>query len=154
MSVGRICRREVHVAGINETAEAAARRMKERSLGTLLVVNDSREPIGILTDRDLVTRVVAERRDPRDTRLEEIMTLRPKTISEDSPVEAAIALMGSGGFRRLPVVNQAGKLLGILSLDDLLSALVREFTDMERIFEKEAPPLKVRFVAAETQTQS
>jgi CBS domain containing-hemolysin-like protein len=69
----------------------------------------------------------------------------------DSPVDAAIALMGSGGFRRLPVVNQGGKLVGILSLDDVLKLLVEELAHMGRILEKESPPRKVRVGAAKTQ---
>jgi CBS domain-containing protein len=139
MSVGRICQREVNTARLDESVDAAARRMKERSVGTLLVLNSESEPVGILTDRDIVTRVVAEGRNAHSTRIRDVMTSRPKTIIEETPIESAIAMMRSGGFRRLPVVDQAGKLVGIVTLDDILALFAEEFVDVGLLLDKEAP---------------
>jgi CBS domain-containing protein len=127
MSVGRICSREIDIAEANETARDAARRMLQRGVGTLVVLNDERQPIGLVTDRDLVLRVLAPARDPETTRVREIMTADPKVLREDSPIEGALGLMRAGSFRRVPIVDAAGRLVGILTLDDVLSLLAEEF---------------------------
>ena len=95
-----------------------------------------------MTDRDIVTRVVAEGRNPHGTGIRDVMTSRPKTINEETPIESAIAMMRSGGFRRLPVVDQAGKLAGIVTLDDILALFAEEFVDVGLLLDKEAsrPP--------------
>jgi len=126
MPVGRICSRIVHLADIDESAATAARRMAEKEVGTLIIVNEVKYPVGIVTDRDLTTRVLAKNRDARKTRLATIMTATPKTVRETTPIEQALALMRAGGFRRLPVVDDAGKLIGILSMDDVLELLAEE----------------------------
>ncbi len=128
MSVGRICNRVVVLAGPHETAKIAAKRMLEHRVGTLLVLNDLRQPIGILTDRDLVTRVMAIGKDPEKVDVSDVMTRNPTTISEDTPLETTVSLMRSGGFRRMPVVSDGERLVGIVSLDDVLSMLAEEFT--------------------------
>ncbi len=133
MSVGRICCREVQLAGADETVMAAARRIGERRVGTLLVLNEGKEPIGLITDRDLVLRVIASGKDPQTTHVSDVMTRPLKVIREDSPIEAALGLMRAGPFRRLPVVNQAGQLVGILSLDDVLALLAEEFAHIGRV---------------------
>ena len=69
MSVGRICVREVDTAEENESVQVAARRMHARNVGTLLILDDAKQPIGILTDRDLTTRVLAEGRDRKEKRV-------------------------------------------------------------------------------------
>ncbi len=139
MSVGRICCREVNVVEVTETVEVAAQRMKERSVGTLVVLNASKEPIGILTDRDIVTRVVAERKSPSERRVGQVMTPLPKTVEEDTPIETALALMRSGAFRRLPVVDRAKKLVGVVSLDDVLCLLSEEFSEIGKLIAHAVP---------------
>jgi CBS domain-containing protein len=93
----------------------------------------------VLTDRDLAVRVVAGGRDPRAMSVGEAMTASPKTASEGTPIESALALMRAGAFRRLPVVNDDGKLVGIVSLDDVLALLVEEFASIGGLLEREAP---------------
>ncbi len=111
MSVGRICVREVDLAAADESVVGAARRMGERRVGTLIILNDAQAPIGVVTDRDLVTRVLATGRDPQSTRVGEIMTRDPKVIEEDSPIESALSLMRAAGvfvtFERGPVPTPA-----------------------------------------------
>ena len=127
MSIGRICNRDVWIAAHNETAATAASRMAQHNVGTLLVVNDRRQPIGILTDRDLVTRVMAVGQNPNETLVGSIMTHHPLTVSEDTSIEQAVGMMRSGGFRRMPVVADCEQLVGIVSLDDVLHLLADEF---------------------------
>jgi CBS domain-containing protein len=139
MSIGRICTRYVDLADAEETVQAAARRMLERKVGTLVILNDRKEPVGILTDRDLALRVVAPGGNPSQIRVGEVMTRGPKSVTEETPIEQALALMRSGAFRRLPVVGPDGALVGLVSLDDILSLLAEEFRDLGALVEKEMP---------------
>lgn len=139
MSVGRICIREVDTAEAGETAFRAAERMLQRAVGTLVVVNYAHEPIGIVTDRDLVERVVAKGRHPLETQLRDVMTVGPTAIFENSPIESALSLMRSGKFRRLPVVDANQRLVGLVSLDDILMLLAGEFTEVGKLLQQETP---------------
>jgi len=120
MSVGQICQHQVDQVDVEETVREAARLMSQRAVGTLVIVNNEKEPIGIITDRDILTRVVAMARDPVTTLVGEVMTPRCTKVREETPIEKALCLMRSGSFRRLPVVDRMGKLKGIVSLDDIL----------------------------------
>lgn len=139
MSAGRICVREVDVVDSDETVWQAAVRMQSRAVGTLVVLDESKVPIGLVTDRDLVERVMAKQRDPNDTLVSDAMTKPPKVIHEDASIESALSLMRSGRFRRLPVVDDNGKLVGLLSLDDVLMLLAEEFKDIGQLLERETP---------------
>ena len=130
MSIGRICCREVFTATIAERALVAARRMAAEGVGTLVIVDASRTPVGVLTDRDLVVRVLAAGKAPDAVSLADVMTPAPKVAMEDGPIEAALRLMRAGGFRRVPVVDRNGALVGILSLDDVLALLAEELTQV------------------------
>jgi CBS domain-containing protein len=139
MSVGRICVRDVDLADADETVRQAANRMHQRAVGTLVILNAANEPIGIVTDRDLMERVLAEGRDPRTTLVGNVMTSDPRTVSEDASIESALSLMRSGRFRRLPVVDRDGRLVGLISLDDVLMLLAEEFTRIGQLLERETP---------------
>jgi CBS domain-containing protein len=139
MSVGRICTRYVDLADPDETVQSAARRMLERKVGTLVILDHAKQPVGLLTDRDLVLRVLALGQDPRQTLVGQVMTREPKTITEGTPIEQALALMRSGSFRRLPVVVGDGTLVGLVSLDDILSLLVEELREVGTLVEREMP---------------
>ncbi|MGQ0635988.1 MAG: CBS domain-containing protein [Planctomycetaceae bacterium] len=148
MSVGKICVRRVDVARPDEPVQACAQRMRARKVGTLVAVNKGCEPIGIITDRDLAVRLVADGLDPLKTLLSEVMTKDPTTVSDDSPVEDALRLMRQGSFRRLPVVDRAGKLSGIVSLDDILDLLSHEFREIGRLLVEESPESLAREFAS------
>ncbi|MBN68854.1 MAG: hypothetical protein CME32_06175 [Gimesia sp.] len=139
MTAGRICTREVDLVDQNESVQVAAERMNSRNVGTLIVLDEESHPIGMLTDRDLALRVVGKGRDAIETTVCDIMTRFPYNISEDTSIEAALTKMRSGGFRRLPVVDREGKLLGVLTLDDILELLCEEFTEIGKLIQKESP---------------
>jgi CBS domain-containing protein len=67
------------------------------------------------------------------------MTILPKTVSEETPIESALLLMRSGRFRRIPVVDRANTLLGLVTLDDVLMLLAEEFTQIGRLLKRETP---------------
>jgi len=138
MSVGRICTREVDTASFDETAFDAAQRMRDRQVGSLVVLDETR-PVGIVTDRDLTVRVLAAGRDPKAVRVSEVMTPSPTTIREDDSIEAALGYMRTGRFRRLPVVGPSGRLVGLIALDDVLELVAEELTDIGQLLKREAP---------------
>jgi CBS domain-containing protein len=139
MSVARICCREVDTAEPQETVRAAAQRMASRAVGMLLVLDEEQRPIGIVTDRDIAIRVVGEGRDPAALTVADVMSRSPRTVSELAAIEDALALMRSHGVRRLPVVSPQGALVGVVTLDDILSLLADELWQLGRVIAKSSP---------------
>jgi CBS domain-containing protein len=141
MTIGRICRRDVDVVDPETTARVAAQRMAARNVGSLLVVDGRRRVLGVVTDRDLALRVVAQGGDPHLTRVGDVMTSHPDTVSEETSVEDALAVMRSRGVRRLPVIGPGHSLIGVVSVDDVLVLLAEEFGDLSRLIEHSSPQL-------------
>jgi CBS domain-containing protein len=139
MSIGKICKREVDCAESDESVSRAADRMRDRMVGCLVVLNKARQPIGILTDRDVTLRIVAANRDPCTTTVEEVMTREPKIAKEETSIERAVSLMRRGAFRRLPVIDDAGELIGLVTLDDILMSLCDEFSSIGALLDRETP---------------
>lgn len=96
----------------------AAQAMVTRNIGAVPVLRDG-VLVGIFSERDLMRRVVAEGRDPRTTRVEEVMTEDPLTVAPNESVETCMLLMRRHGFRHLPIC-EGGELRGVVSLRDVL----------------------------------
>jgi CBS domain-containing protein len=96
----------------------AAETMRANDIGDVVVVDDNGELSGILTDRDIVVRVVAEGRDPRATRIGDIASRELTAVSPDDPIDRAVQLMRERAIRRLPAVEK-NKVVGIVSIGDL-----------------------------------
>lgn len=139
MSVGRICVREVDVISEDESAQTAAGRMHSRKVGTLVVVDSETRPVGIVTDRDLTVRVLAKGLDGTQLPVRDVMTHTPETVYPETAIEDALRRMRVGAFRRVPVVDDDGRLVGLLSLDDILELLAEEFTEIGRLIHEEEP---------------
>ncbi|MBD3676169.1 MAG: CBS domain-containing protein [Planctomycetaceae bacterium] len=139
MTVGKICVREVEIVPKHETLQVAAAQMRDRNVGALVVLDDGQEPLGILTDRDVTIRVVADGLDCRQMKVCDVMTELPYSIEEGTPIEDALARMRRGPYRRLPVVNRNRQLVGLLTLDDILDLLSEEFSTIRGILAAEAP---------------
>ncbi len=105
----------------DEPVSKAAQLMKKEDIGPVLVVNNGRDKmlVGIVTDRDLALKVVAEGRDPRDTKVEEVMSKKLVTCRADDDVEQAMSAMAQYQLRRIPVVADGMKLVGIISQADV-----------------------------------
>lgn len=97
--------------------DEACRRMSERRVGSVAIIDDSGRLVGIFTGRDAVGRVLARQRDPATTRLADVMTADPQTLSPEQTAIDALRLMWDGGFRHLPLVKQ-GKVVGVVSRGD------------------------------------
>jgi CBS domain-containing protein len=100
--------------------------MWTRKVGALVVADDAGKPLGILTDRDIVVRVVAAGKDPAKVQVGRVVRRQPAVIREDRGVLDATRILSRRGVRRLPVVDARGKLVGMLALDDLLMLLGSE----------------------------
>jgi CBS domain-containing protein len=117
---------DVVTCGPATTALAAARLMRERHTGDLVVIEEpsgDRSPLGIVTDRDIVVEVLAKDLDPAMTPVTAFMR-RPLVLAEESEDAAqALERMRQHGIRRIPVVDPGRRLVGIVTLDDLLHQL-------------------------------
>ena len=110
---------EQHPLIMNETASvsAACESMRESQAGSVLVTGDTGRLVGIFTGRDAVCRVLAEGRDAVGTRLAQVMTPNPATLSPEQTAIDALRLMWDGGFRHVPLVAN-GRILGVVSRGD------------------------------------
>jgi CBS domain-containing protein len=133
MAIHEICSRDVVFIAPGESVAQAARLMREHHIGSLVVVdraNGGLRPIGMMTDRDVAIGVVALGLDPEATPVEAAMRGSVAAVREDEGVARVVALMRSEGVRRLPVVDKAGKLVGLVAADDLIDLLAEEMTGL------------------------
>jgi CBS domain-containing protein len=148
MGIGEICTREVVFVNGDETVLEAVRLMRDHHVGAVVVV-EKRDirllPVGILTDRDVAVRVVASERAPGAVRVSEVMTSPAHTAAEGDDVYGTIERMRAKGVRRVPVVDRAGSLVGILSVDDLVDLIAEEMANLAKLVSsgtaRKAPPL-------------
>jgi CBS domain-containing protein len=140
MPVGEICNREVVVAQKSLSVREAAQLMRSRHVGDLVVIEerDGRTyPVGIVTDRDIVVEVVAAGVNPDALTVADIIGPELTTVGESEGVYEAFFYMRSKGVRRMPVVNREGGLVGIVTLDDLLSLLAEEMSELAKLVSRE-----------------
>ena len=138
--VGAICVRSVQIASPEETVRAVARRMAKAGVGTVVVLGEAQRPVGILTDRDITVRCVAQGRDPDATEVAAVMTTPVTCVHESTPIESALARMAGVHARRLAVVDDEERLVGILALDDVLELLSEEAATIGRLLAQRAEP--------------
>ena len=103
----------------------AARIMKSQDSGVVPVV-DGKKIVGIITDRDIVVRGLAEGKNLADARVSELMSKSVRTLREDASVDEALELMSSADIRRLPIVNGSDELVGIVSIGDISKGATRD----------------------------
>jgi|ERR1051326_7664562 len=96
----------------------AATMMRDEDVGIAPVV-EGRKLVGMLTDRDIATRIVAEGKDPQSTKVRDVMTTRLVTIDPDQEIDEAMRLMAEHQVRRLPIVEEDGRLIGVVAQADI-----------------------------------
>jgi len=116
-----------------DSVSRAARVMRREHVGRVPVVSDqrTRELIGIVTDRDLAIKVVGESRDPNNTTVNDVMTRTIVVCREDEDLSSAIAAMEEHQIRRIPVIDQGGRIVGIISQADVAPRLYAAQTTVE-----------------------
>ena len=129
MSLERIGSKTVVTISSDASVLEAAKLMHSKHIGCLVVTDNSR-PTGILTDRDIVLKLVAGEKKPEETTVKNIMTTNPTMVNVNYDVLDAVRLMRDRGVRRLPVIDEHRHLLGIITLDDVLTAFGAELGDL------------------------
>ena len=109
----------------NDTVSQAARIMRREDIGPVPVINDdqSKQLIGIITDRDLALKVVAESRDPIHTKVADVMTSTIFVCRDEDDVSSAISAMEEYQIRRIPVLDDNGRIVGIISQADVATRI-------------------------------
>lgn len=135
MSLRQYCDHRVLILSSDTSAYDAARALEANHVGSI-IVQDSGQVRGIVTDRDVALRVVGRRLPPEQTRLRDIMTPEPTTAAVDGSEEEAIAAMRARHVRRVPVVD-GQRVVGIVSLDDFVVSGVIEPAEAAEIIENQ-----------------
>lgn len=118
-------RKKVLIAPPDTSVSTVAKLMATNKVSAVMVV-DNRRLVGIFTERDAVFRVIAQDRDAQTTRLVEVMTRAPKTVTPDESFGYALLMMHENGFRHVPVIEN-GEVIGIVSARNALDPELEEF---------------------------
>lgn len=140
MKVKDLCTLETQIIEKNETAQAAALAMQEAKVGSLVVVDvlpNGDLPIGIITDRDIALKVASQDVRPSMLVVEDFASETLLTVQGNEDVYDVLGKMRQKSVRRVPVVDKAGFLVGIISIDDILEFLVGELKEMTSIMKHE-----------------
>jgi len=116
----RVSQKHILRVGPQANVREAAGIMTRAGCGSVLVMEAPDTLIGIVTERDLMTRVLAKGMDPDHTTVREIMTPNPLCVPPETPVADAVVIMLERGFRHLPIVSRGNKILGVFSVRDAL----------------------------------
>lgn len=136
MSVGEFCTREVVIANKKADITEVAQLMRKYHVGDVIVVERKDEqtiPVGIITDRDIVVELIAQKVDLDDVTAADVMSFDMLVVTTKDGIWETLQQMRSRGVRRVPVVNERGSLEGILCHDDMVELLAEELTLLARI---------------------
>lgn len=140
MLIKDLCTLDVVYVEPATSALAAARLMRERHVGDLVVVDEARgaqEPIGVVTDRDIVIEVLGKDLDPAKVSVRQIMRTPVVVAQSNEDVATAIERMRAHGVRRIPVMGGDGTLAGILCFDDLILQLASDASALAEVVRRE-----------------
>ncbi len=129
MSLQQFCQRPVVTVSPEMSIVEACHLMWEKNVGCVVAV-EARKPCGMLTDRDAALKVVRERKDPQQTQVREIMTANPACIKVDKTLHELTTLMRQHHVRRVPIVDGDEKVMGMVTLDDIVMLLGEEMSDL------------------------
>jgi CBS domain-containing protein len=140
MLLKELCTPDVVYCTVDTTAASAARLMRERHVGDVVIVEDAegdQTPIGVVTDRDLVVEVLAKERDPAKVKVREIMRTPLVVARTSEDASDALERMKVHGVRRIPVMDEHRKLTGIFCLDDLIKRLAADAAALAAVVARE-----------------
>ncbi len=138
MPIQDLARDDVVSASPETSVSELSRQMRDESVGSVVITNDD-QTVGIVTDRDLTTRVLAEEANPNDQTAEDVMSTDLCTVSPESGFYEAAQTMSEHGVRRLPVCTDDGKLAGIITADDLTELLADEQQQLAAVIQAQRP---------------
>lgn len=150
MALGEFCNRDVVIVSQTDSIQETVSLMRSKHVGTVVVVEkkDSNViPVGMVTDRDIVIKVIAENIELAPLTAGDVMSADMVTIQESADLMDAIKLMRIKGIKRIPVVNDLGSLEGILAVDDVLELLAELVSDLAQLSQREQTLEKKRTVS-------
>jgi CBS domain-containing protein len=127
--LGNIEAARVEALPLGATVEEAMRLIAKPGASSVVVTDAEQRLVGLITERDLCTRVLAAGVDPRRTRVEDIMTRDPVTLRTDQPLTHALAQMDVGGYRHIPLVDQDHRPAGVITARRIINYLAEFFPD-------------------------
>jgi len=133
MKVGEYCKHGVVTVSSTADIVEVAKTMRDEHVGFLVVVNDGdpqRKPVGVLTDRDIVLQVCAQEVDPHSVTAADVMSNKPLVASESDDLNEVMQAMRIAGFRRVPVLTNAGSLTGVIAMDDTVDIVAGLMCDI------------------------
>jgi CBS domain-containing protein len=136
MSVGEYCNREVIITDRETTILEAAKLMRRHHVGSLIVVDeqgDGKVPIGILTDRDIVVKLLAYEVDLEKISIGDAMSFDLVTVTEEDDIVETVEKMRGWGVRRLPVIDHQGAIVGLLAVDDMIELLAEQMNNLAKL---------------------
>jgi CBS domain-containing protein len=134
MLVGSVMSRDPVVIDGDHTVQAVARLLRERDVGAVVVVDEAGRAVGMLTDRDLAVRALAARpKDPGSLPVDRIMSSPVFTAHEDTLVFDLLREMAKRRIRRVPITDAEKRVIGVVSMDDLILLLVTEFANVAEV---------------------
>lgn len=139
MPVQDLARSNVVTASKETAVAEIAELMADEMVGSVVIAEDNM-PVGIVTDRDLALRCVAEAADPTELTAENVMTEDVHTIQPDAGFYEAVGQMSDNAIRRLPVTDDNEKLVGILTTDDLEELLADEHQELAEVIQAQRAP--------------
>jgi CBS domain-containing protein len=140
MPIGELAIRQVVVASRETSVLDAAKLMRQHHVGDVVItdqIGGRRVPVGIVTDRDLVLEVLAQEVDPAKLSVGDIITGDLTTVKDYEGVFQTIQVMRAKGARRIPVVDNEGALVGIVSVDDFVELLAEELGELSKLISRE-----------------
>ncbi len=140
MTAGEYCNREIVVSEQTDSVTDAATLMRQHHVGDLVVVERQGEktlPVGIITDRDIVIEVIAQKIDPNSLCIKDVMSTKLVTINEKATFLDTLELMRNQGIRRVIVVDEQGSLQGLLSADDAIELIAEEMNHLTKLIKRE-----------------
>ncbi|MWV40410.1 CBS domain-containing protein [Natrialba sp. INN-245] len=138
MPIENLARSNVVTAQEHDSVQELATRMDESHVGSV-VITEGDEPIGIVTDRDLATRVLGNGMDPAEATAGDVMSDDLATADQTDGFYKATELMSEHGIRRLPVCNESNELVGIITSDDLNELLADEHMQLSDVIQAQRP---------------
>lgn len=136
MPITDFCNTPVVTISPDQQVLKAVKLMRNKNVGAVVVTAQER-PVGILTDRDIVMRITAEGKEASTIRVRDVMTPNPVVIAEEEGIWDLIQIMKAHGKRRYPVVSGKGKLVGIVTLDDLIGLMGVEMSGIGQAISSE-----------------
>ncbi len=145
MSIKDICERDVVTTTKDTSVYEVAKLMKKHNVGNVVVVDNqviTDKPVGILTDRDIAIKIVAEDVDARQISVRDIMAENPLILHANQSINEALDMMCAKGVRRAPISDDTHKVVGIASIDDLFIMLAEEMGSLSKLIRKQVDSVK------------